>query len=68
MQVLAALYIVVQAWRTTRALSTYKRITIDNTELIVGQIAEEMRGQFKHQLAGFTVLAIGAALQALAGL
>lgn len=68
LQVLAALYMVVQAWRTARVLAQpkYEQITINNLEMIVGQIASEVKGQFRHQLAGFVVLAIGAAMQAVA--
>lgn len=63
-QVLAAAYIVFQAWRTARALSDFK-ITIDSMEHIIQRLGDEMKSQFRHQLIGFVVLAIGAVLQAL---
>lgn len=63
LQVLAAAYIVLQAWRTTRALAGSERITIDSMERVIAQLGREMKGQFVHQLIGFVVLAFGAVLQ-----
>lgn len=62
LQVGAAAYIVFQAWRTARALSDMQ-VTIDSMELIIQRLGREMAGQFKHQLIGFAVLALGAILQ-----
>lgn len=62
LQVLAAAYIVFQAWRTARALSGMK-ITIDSLEGDIHALGGEMKGQFKHQLFGFVVLALGAVAQ-----
>lgn len=65
MQVLAAAYIVFQAWRTTKALTGSERITIDSQELVIAQLGREMRCQFQHQLYGFVGLAVGAICQLL---
>jgi hypothetical protein len=64
LQVIAAGYIVFQAWRTARALKDMK-VTIDSLEQVILQLGAEMTLQFRHQLFGFGVLAIGAVLQAI---
>jgi hypothetical protein len=63
LQVLAAAYIVLQAWRTARALAGSHRITIDSMEHVIAQLGREMKRQFRHQLIGFVVLALGAVLR-----
>jgi hypothetical protein len=65
LQVLAAAYIVFQAYRTTRTLEDMK-ITFDSIEHVIARLGSEMRGQFKHQVIGFALLALGAILQLLA--
>jgi DNA modification methylase len=64
LQVIAAAYIVLQAGRTAKALANFK-VTIDSLEHIIERLGREMAGQFKHQLIGFVVLALGAILQML---
>lgn len=68
LQVLAAAYIVFQAWRTANALANMKgrAITWGSLDPIIQQLGREMAGQFRHQLIGFAVLALGAGLQLFA--
>jgi hypothetical protein len=62
LQVLAAAYIVFQAGKTAHSLRDMK-VTYDSLEDVILQLGREMSSQFRHQLYGFLVLALGALLQ-----
>ena len=59
-----AAYVVVKAKSTADLLGKYKsNITYDTFAHAIDDLAHEMHGQFKLQLRGFAMLALGSTLQ-----
>jgi hypothetical protein len=64
LQVVGAGYLVWQARFTASKLAKYKaNITYDNFAAAIDDLAHEVHGQFKQQMHGFLLVAIGSALQ-----
>lgn len=64
LQVLGAGYLVWQARGTASKLAKYKsNITYGNFAEAIDDLAHEIHGQFKQQMRGFLLLALGSALQ-----
>lgn len=63
-QLLGAGYLVLQAKLTSSKLAKYKsNITYDNFSAAIDDLAHELHGQFKQQIIGFSLVALGALLQ-----
>lgn len=62
LQVLAAAYLVLQAYRTSQTLGNLPR-TYDTIGGSIERALGEVSSQFGHQLIAFAVLAMGSALQ-----
>ncbi|UWX03483.1 hypothetical protein H1235_10160 [Pseudoxanthomonas sp. NC8] len=64
LQVTGALFLVFQAFRTSRKLGKYNaQVTYDNFSSIIADLARELGGQFQQQLLGFLFVLVGSALQ-----
>lgn len=64
LQVLGVGYLVWQSRETANKLAKYKsNITYDNFAAAIDDLAHEIHGQFKQQMRGFLLLALGSALQ-----
>lgn len=64
LQVLGALFLVLQSLQTSRKLRKYHAgVTYDNFSAIIADLATEISGQFRQQLVGFVFMLVGSALQ-----
>ena len=63
LQLLGALFLVIQSLRTARKLGAYNtQVTYDNFSSIIADLAREVGGQFRQQLIGFAFVLAGSAL------
>lgn len=63
-QLLGALYLAVQSFRTRRALSKFpSAVTYDTFSANIETLSAELRGQFLHQVIGFAAVLVGSVFQ-----